>query len=176
MDIDTHPNPPKGREFREGKESPTSPYVLLHSPMHIISAIELPPFGRAGVGSFREGKESPTSPYVLLHSPMHIISAVALPPFGRAGVGSPLLGRICNPTTPSISIFNALKTSFPGLEILIFNAVGLQIRPSGERELLLLLMFYCTVPCTSSAPLSSLPSGGLGWVSPTSLYALWVQR
>ena len=35
------------------------------------------------------------------------------------------LGRICNPAAPSISICNAII----GLQVLILNAVGLQIRP-----------------------------------------------
>ena len=46
-------NPTERSQFREAEVTPTSLlcFVLpLHSPLHIISAIELPPFGRAGVG------------------------------------------------------------------------------------------------------------------------------
>ena len=62
---------------------------------------------------------------------LHIIAANLSGILMAQELPSPF-GRICNPTTMSVSICNARKLI--GLQILILNSVELQIRQNGKNR------------------------------------------
>ena len=54
--------------------------------------------------------------------------------FSSAGEIRPQFGWICNPAVVNIRIFNPGFALFIALQMLIFNTVGLQIRPNGKSD------------------------------------------